>query len=139
MSRGKASVKSLAKPDEDSPVIDFSELSYQDAMGMNRIEATIQRVQILAQRTKSENVPDGILDELLALTHPDAMEKIADEVRRYMARVVRYVPRSWFVERAPDVMDFGDPDTYLHLRQDKTARLRQMIRLAQAADEAAKN
>lgn len=138
----KASAKTVAKHAADNgdvPVIDFSQLSYDDSMAMNRIEATIQRVQILAQRTKSENVPDSVLDELLKLTHPDEMDKVADQVRQYMARVVRYVPRSWLVERAPESLDFGNAETYRWLRQDKTPRLRQMIRLAQTADEAAKN
>lgn len=141
MSRGKASAKSVATANEDKPIIDFSGLSYQDATAMNRIEANIQRTQILAERLKrkGDDVSDAAIDELMVLTHPDKLDEAADAVRHYMARVVRYVPRSWFVEDAPDELDFGDPDTYLHLRMDKTARLRNIIRLAQVTDEAAKN
>lgn len=121
------------------PIINLEDLSLDDIMKMNVVETRLSRLQVLQMRHDAGNTPVEILDEMVALAHPDALMAVYDDMRRLMALVVRYVPRDWMTNSAPESPDWSDPETYRHLRADKSHKLRRMIRMAQQADEAAKN
>lgn len=124
----------------DQVVIDFSELSYAEVMAMSRLEASLGRASLLGERLGMAGADRGaIYDELLALSHPDNVQAVYDAVAQNMAKVVRSVPRAWFVKSAPETLDFSDPAVYGYLRGDKAKELRQMIQQAQQPEDMSKN
>lgn len=127
------------KRDGETPIIDFSELSFEDNAKMAVIEARVGRLAIIQQRVQHGGETPELLDEMVAITSPAAMQEVFDQIREQMAQVVRYVPRDWFTSKAPETLDFGLADTYKHLRADKAAELRQMILTARQPSEVTKN
>ena len=106
----------------DQPVIDFSELSWGDT---KRIPALGDRFnQEQAKGTAADaNVLNALLLELIGMIAP----------------LVVSVPRAWLVRRAPDDLDFGQPDALNWLRKDRVMDLINAVATGagQPADEAA--
>ena len=140
---GKAAVIVKPKAGEERVELDFSDLSFGESTEFALLEARIQRVGVLQMQINT--LPEGeeptreVMAELVDLTSPATMREIFEAANREMARVVKAVPRSWFVSSAPAVLDFTDPATYSYLRSDKARELRQMITKAKQPEETAKN
>src|SRR5687768_10445617 len=101
------------KPGEERVELDFSDLSFGESTEFAMLESRIQRAGVLqmqlAALPKDEAAPLEIINELAALTSPDNMREIFEAAQREMSRVVKRVPRSWFVSSAPDALNFADP------------------------------
>jgi hypothetical protein len=141
-SNGKAVIVK-PKPTEERVELDFGDLSFGESTEFAMLESRIQRAGVLqmqlAALPKDEAAPLEIINELAALTSPENMREIFEAAQREMSRVVKRVPRSWFVSSAPSVLDFADPATYAYLRADKARELRQMITKAKQPEEVTKN
>lgn len=99
-------------PTEDRPAFDFDDLCWGD----------VEDVTVLnAQLAKAQEINDA-----------DQIREILTAIRAITARIVRYVPRDWFVNRAPEPLDFSDPDTYRYLKRDKFQELQKMAKEEQS-------
>lgn len=125
--------------DSTEPVIDLSDLSLEDTIKMNLLEANFIRMEMLQKRAAGKDVSEKVLDELLDAINPDKLRETFDGNYTMMAKVVKFVPADWFTPRAPAEKDWADPELYRNLRADKARQLMQLIRLAQQPDEIAKN
>lgn len=139
-----AKVNAKAIANGEKVELDFSDLSLAESMEFTLLESRIQRAAVLQMQIeqysdKGEEPPRDVVAELVALTSPETLRDIFEGANRQMARVVKSVPRSWFVSTAPRILDMGDPATYGYLRADKGRELRQMILKAQQPEELAKN
>jgi len=124
-------------PVGEQPVIDLSEMTYEEAMNMAILEAKIQRLGILQARLASGDETTAVLDELLMYSSPAMMEEVFNSVRNQMAKVVRSLPGDWFTPDTPPNLSLRDANTYRWLRADRAKQLRTLIQRAQ--QDASKN
>lgn len=125
--------------DSTEPVIDLGDLSLEDTIQMNLLEANFIRMEMLQKRAQGKDVSEKVLDELLDSVDPAKLRAVFDANYTMMAKVVKFVPADWFTPRAPAEKDWTDPELYRDLRADKSRKLMQLIRMAQQPDEIAKN
>lgn len=115
-------------------VLDFSEMTYDDAMQTALIEAKLSRVSLLGEKMRqSDQTPVEVIDELLVLSNPASMEALFTRTRMLMAKMVKAVPRAWFVSSAPSGLPLDDPETYRWLRSERGRELQQMIQRGRSA------
>lgn len=109
-----------------APKLDLGRLSYQDTMELTLLNTLALRPQLLAQRMKSGEPSEDVMQELERLTSEEFLNETYGRIRRLFARVVVELPRDWLVDDAPEVA-WDDPEAYRYLRALRVAELRQMI------------
>lgn len=123
--------------DDTMVVIDFDNFSYRDSLEMSKLDAMTAKVSIY-QSIKDSLTPD-MLQEMLKVSSPEFLEEVFKTISGIMAKTVKRLPRSWFVEGAPD-LPFSDPALYAHLRSDKVHYLRNLIQERRSGEiDTAKN
>lgn len=120
--------------------IAWERLDIMTSIEIAEMEDSAGEVQILAQALAQGIATPEMVQELRELRKPERAK--AQLVRRmeYFAQYVDYVPRDWFVENAPDELNFDDPTTYRMLKTKKFAELSQMLAFgASQQEQATKN
>lgn len=70
---------------------------------------------------------------------PDAAEEALATIRRVLATVVVSVPRAWLVTRAPEPLDWRDPESFRWLKSTHMEKLIAAWRVANRAENATGN
>lgn len=115
---------------KDVPRFDFSQWSFGDAARIAALEVRQMRLGVLQERLQR-----GAADFETITQYEQALDAVEDtfqEVREMFARVVRYLPRDFFVDAAPAELAYDDPATYDLLLAHKVGPLRRLILDAQA-------
>lgn len=110
---------------------DLSNMSYEDAMQTAMNQAMFARASLLGQRINMGTPTPEQLDELLALSSPSALENLYSQAREQMAKIIKKIPRDWFVSSAPKDLALDNPDTYKMLRANRANEVRQLISRAE--------
>lgn len=104
--------------EKDEPRFDLEELSWGDTLTMTEAGAMLEA----GPRANMQAV----------------LDKIA-EATEIIARVAVYVPRDWFVRRAPENLDLSDPATYRYLKRDRFLAVFRAMNAAQRPEAASGN
>lgn len=129
MSAGQK-VKQLADSramEAETPTIAWNRLSVMDAMELAELNNVQGELRILAALLDQGKLTQGQIDRLLEMNSMDYQRSMIQEQMEAMAKYVTYVPRSWFVDAAPETLDFGDAETYKHLRRNRYGELYRML------------
>jgi hypothetical protein len=99
----RASRQQLSEPviAHDKPIIAYDDMTFYD----------LEMLQLIGLKSQSENKTEADLQSLYA------------QMRELMARLVRYLPASYFSSQAPTPLDFSAPDTYKWLKSARTAEV----------------
>lgn len=120
--------------------IAWDRLDIMTSIEIAEMEDSAGEVQILAQALAQGIATAEMVQELRELRKPERAKQQLEHRMEYFAKYVEHVPRDWFVENAPDELDFADPATYKFLKTRKFGELSQMLAFGAAQqDAAAKN
>lgn len=117
--------------------IAWNRLDIMTSIEIAELEDASAEVQILAQALAQGIADTEMIRELRELRKPERAKAQLAKRMEYFAQYVEYVPRDWFVENAPDELDFGSPETYKFLRTTKFGELSQLLAFGAAQAEAA--
>jgi hypothetical protein len=117
----------------ETPVINWEKVSIGILQSMGRYRVKPQRLNVMMRLFSEGRLPDKHVEELLELSAVDWDGEADADTRKLFASCVVSVPRDWFVVDAPKSLDFGNPETYLHLKAKAMQKLAEFIQAGETA------
>jgi hypothetical protein len=132
--------KVIPKDESEQPKIAWHKLDIMTTLEIAEEQDEMGEAQILAQALAHKIATPDMVQRLLEIRNPEHQrEKIKKQMELY-ARYVEWLPEDWFVEGAPETIDFSDPETYKMMRSKRFAELYRLLAFgSQQADNAGGN
>lgn len=122
-------VKNGTSPEEE-PRIAWHKLSVLKSLEIAEAEGDFEEAQRLAVVIDSGHASAENVERWLELSSLEHTKETLHRRAKIMADYVEYIPQSWFAD-VPDVIDYSDPMTYLHLQSHKFRKLFLMLNMGE--------
>ncbi|PSN79620.1 hypothetical protein C8B47_10810 [filamentous cyanobacterium CCP4] len=122
------------------PIIAWEEMSIMDSVAMAERVDEASYITVIAAKIEDGRATDEDWARLEVLRSRDYQVDAIHKKAEDMANYVTYVPRSWFSKKAPDTLDFDDPETFKLLQPQRFRQLYSLLMMNEAqAENATKN
>ena len=109
---------------EEQPIINRSRFSFADAQRLARLEWRAGRASLISSQVSAD---PSKLNQVLELTSAEALDEIFNATTEVFAKVVTFLPSSWFATPPAEPVDYTNPATYHNLVNDRVVELRRLI------------